>query len=51
VREVQARSTDGRSIRFPANILRPFVTQAGIHGAFRIRYDDKGKLQGIDKLR
>ena len=49
-RTVYARATDGRSVQFPADILRPFLLRDGIQGIFRIRFDQKGKYQGIDKL-
>lgn len=47
---VYARAIDGRSVQFPADILRPFLLRDGIKGVFRIRFDQKGKYQGIDKL-
>jgi len=49
VRNVVAKSTDGRTIQFPVDILRPFVTHTGISGIFIIRYDEKNKLVGIEK--
>ena len=50
VKEVVARSSDGRNIRFPSTILQPFVSHAGIHGHFVIRFDDNNKFQGIHKV-
>lgn len=50
VQTVYARAIDGRSVQFPADILRPFLLRHGIEGVFRIRFDEKGKYQGIDKL-
>ena len=47
---VATHSRDGRSVRFPANILRPFVTHAGIKGAFKIQFNDAGKFSGIEKM-
>ncbi|WNO07636.1 DUF2835 domain-containing protein [Teredinibacter sp. KSP-S5-2] len=41
---------DGRRIRFPAPILRPFVTRQGISGAFQIYFDQNNKFVGIDRL-
>ena len=49
VREVVATSSDGRNIRFPCNILQPFVSHTGIHGQFVISFDDQNKFQGIRK--
>ena len=49
-RDVHARSRDGRSVRFPARILSRFFLSEGIHGSFRIQFDDQGKFVGIDRL-
>ncbi|MCL6414621.1 DUF2835 domain-containing protein [Aestuariirhabdus sp. Z084] len=50
VRNVQARSQDGRLIRFPSEILRPFVTRNGIEGCFCIEFDDEGRFQRISRV-
>jgi hypothetical protein len=50
VKDVVAPSVDGRSIRFPANILRPFVTHAGIAGKFAIYFDDDHRYKRIEKI-
>jgi hypothetical protein len=50
VRDVVARSVDGRRIRFPAMILRSFVTHTGINGCFRIVFDDENRFQTIEKI-
>jgi len=50
VSHVAAVSVDGRRVRFPANILRPFVTLEGIQGRFIIRFDRDSRFQGIDRL-
>ena len=47
---VSTFSRDGRSVRFPANILQRFITHTGIKGSFRIQFDNAGKFSGIDKL-
>lgn len=49
-RTVATRSRDGRRIRFPAGILRPFVTRNGIEGSFVITFDEEKKFQDIHKL-
>jgi len=49
-RHVIAKSTDGKTIQFPIEILRPFITRAGITGEFVIRYDDDNKLVDIKKI-
>ena len=49
-RSVTAISVDGRTVRFPANILKPFVTRSGIAGIFSIRFNNDGKFQSIRQL-
>jgi len=50
VRDVLAHSEDGRRIRFPALILRPYVTHSGVHGVFRIMFDENNRFQRIEKI-
>ncbi|KPK37920.1 MAG: hypothetical protein AMJ69_09910 [Gammaproteobacteria bacterium SG8_47] len=47
---VVARAEDGRTVRFPASELRRFVTPAGVHGSFELRYDDNNKLVSLRRL-
>lgn len=47
---VYTRALDGKSVQFPARILRPFLLKDGVKGVFRIIFDKKGKFQGIEKL-
>lgn len=47
---VVARSRDGRTVRFPADILRPFILHDGIHGTFCIHYDAEGHFHRISRL-
>lgn len=49
-KHVLAYSRDGRSIRFPAHILRPFVTREGVQGSFVIEFDQNNRLVGINRL-
>jgi hypothetical protein len=49
-REVVATSVDGRRVRFPAMILRPYVTHVGIRGRFRIVFDENHRFQAIEKI-
>ncbi len=48
---VQARSIDGRSVQFPARMLRPFVSYDGVRGVFRFRYNSGGKIIDLVRLR
>jgi len=47
---VQVRADDGRTVRFPAAELRPFITHDGIHGRFEIEFDDNYRLIALRRL-
>lgn len=49
-KDVTAYSTDGRRVRFPANILRPYVTHAGVIGTFAIHFSNDNRFQNIEKI-
>jgi hypothetical protein len=49
-RSVYTTSIEGKKIRFPANILQPFVTRQGIKGLFAIEFGDQNKFIGIKRL-
>lgn len=49
-RDVVTRALDGRTVRFPAQILQPYLLHSGIFGRFRISFDRDGRFQKIDKL-
>lgn len=49
-RDVVARAANGQTVRFPANILKPFVAHNGVHGRFKITFNVNGKLIAIDKF-
>ena len=49
-REVIARAADGRVVRFPAIVLRPFVDSRGVHGSFRIRFGADNRFRGIVRI-
>ncbi len=48
-KNVLASSSNGQTVRFPANVLRPFVSHDGIFGSFVIRYQSDGKFVDIRK--
>ena len=47
---VLVRAENGQRVQFPAEHIRPYVEVDGVHGYFRIRFDDSNKLIGIDKI-
>ncbi len=47
IKQVVARTVDGRNVRFPANILQKVLTHDGVYGRFEIEFDDQGKFVAI----
>jgi hypothetical protein len=50
VRTVQGIDVKGRKIRFPADILREFVTHDGVYGRFQIKISENNHFEGIKRL-
>lgn len=48
---VIARSSDGRSVKFPASYLRRFVSRDGVHGEFEIEFDEKHHLKSMCRIK
>lgn len=49
-KHVFANTMEGKSMRFPADILKPFLTRDGIQGLFRVKFDADHKFAGIYKI-
>ena len=49
-KNVITKSFDGRTVRFPADILKPYLTRAGIKGTFNINFDSNHKFTSLEKL-
>jgi len=47
VDSVVATTHDGRTVKFPARVLRTFLTYQGVQGTFEITFDAKLKFQAI----
>jgi hypothetical protein len=47
VEHVVATTVDGRTVQFPARVLRPFLSYHGIQGTFDITFDATLKFQTI----
>ncbi|MBA3754789.1 MAG: DUF2835 domain-containing protein [Nitrosomonas sp.] len=47
---VAARTTDGRIIHFPANILRSMVQNHGVYGTFELVFDENHKFVSISRV-
>lgn len=49
-REVVTKALDGRTVRFPASVLRPYVLHDGVCGVFALRYDDTHKFTELVRI-
>ena len=49
VKNVQVIANDGRTIRFPANILQPYLNHDDIEGEFVIEFDDQHRFVSIKR--
>ena len=49
VSKVVARCDDGSTVQFPAGLLTPFVTTAGVHGNFVLVCGDDGKGARLER--
>jgi len=47
---VRVLSEDGRTLKFPAEKLQPFVLHDGINGRFEIVFDDQHKLVSLQRI-
>lgn len=47
---VRVQAEDGRSLKFPADKMQPFVLHDGINGRFEIVFDDNNKLISLKRV-
>ncbi|MCP4253657.1 MAG: DUF2835 domain-containing protein [Candidatus Scalindua sp.] len=50
VHSVVARATDGRTVKFPANVLRSVVQDEGVYGMFELTFDKRNKFVSIRRI-
>lgn len=50
IKTVVARATNGQSVQFPASALQKHVLQDGVHGHFRMEFDEQNKFVGLERL-
>jgi hypothetical protein len=41
---------NGRVIQFPAGALVPYLDAKGVHGSFRVLYDNNNKLIRVERI-
>jgi len=49
-RFIHATARDGRSVRFPANIMNKFILHDGIQGSFKVTFDSDHKFKNVIRL-
>jgi len=49
-RDVAAVSDEGLTVRFPAYVLRPYLTGRGIRGEFILECDEHNKFSSIRRV-
>jgi len=47
---VAAVGEDGRRVRLPAVKFRPFLDRTGIHGRFRLEFDQNFKFVSLSRI-
>lgn len=50
LRAVQARATTGQLVQFPASALQRLVTPEGVHGRFKLVFDENRKFVGLERV-
>ena len=50
VRSIRARATNGQTVQFPASALQKFILKDGVHGSFRIEFDEHYKFIGLEAV-
>ena len=50
VRSIRARATNGQTVQFPASALQKFILKDGVHGSFRIEFDEHYKFIALEAV-
>lgn len=50
IRAVRARATNGQTVQFPVSVLQKHVAADGIHGRFRMEFDEQNKFVRLEPL-
>ncbi|MFT2109623.1 DUF2835 family protein [Marinomonas sp. 2405UD68-3] len=50
VKNLMAKSRDGRNVQLPLQVFKSFVTHQGLYGTYEVEFDDKNKLVGVKKI-
>nr|WP_251977657.1 DUF2835 family protein [Salinicola sp. S1-1-2] len=47
---IDTHAVDGRRVRLPARALHRIVQRDGVHGRYRLHFDDRGSFLSIERL-
>ena len=50
INSVITTSHTGQKVQFPANVLQPFISHAGVQGRFKLVVDQNSKFKSIDRV-
>lgn len=50
-KQVSVVTYSGQRIEFPAEKLRPFITQQGVYGEFEMEFDSQHRFVGMQRLK
>lgn len=50
IRQVHTHARTGQSVRFPVNVLKPFVGHEGVRGSFRLFFDSDHRFHHIERV-
>lgn len=50
VQSVVVRTYQGLRVKFPASALRPYVSEAGVHGQFALLTDANNKMRDLRRI-
>lgn len=48
---IEAIAHNGQKVRFRAQHVRPFVTNSGLHGTFKIEFTTEGRFENIEQIK
>lgn len=49
-RIVRTRAVNGQTVQFPASVLQRLVSKDGIHGRFRMEFDENHKFVRLEPV-
>ena len=50
VRTARARAITGQMVQFPVSALQKHILKEGVHGRFRIEFDERHKFIGLEAV-